>query len=73
LYLNYSSFLHDLEHLYDPHIYPSRLTPTRPHVYTPQALGLSRLGYKLVPEWPLVQQLLFALGMMDTKYKYVQF
>lgn len=36
-----------------------------------QALGLSRLGYKLLPEWPLPQQLLFALGMMDTKYRCV--
>jgi hypothetical protein len=34
-----------------------------------QALGLSRLGYKLLPDWPEAQQLLFALGMLDTKYR----
>jgi hypothetical protein len=34
-----------------------------------QALGVSRLGAKLAPEWPLAQQLLFALGMLDTKYR----
>jgi hypothetical protein len=33
------------------------------------ALQVSHLGAKLLPQWPLPQQLLFALGMLDTKYK----
>lgn len=38
--------------------------------YHPQALGMARLGAKLLADWQVHDQLLFALGLLDTKYRW---